>query len=203
MPFDSAELGDPMNPHHNSPAIAIEHVPIEQLKPAGYNPRTMSEAARTRLTRSLSEFGFIDPIIARRSDFLVIGGHQRLSVAKSLHFTHAPVVFLDNIDDNRAAALNVALNNRNLAGDWDYVKLTDILSELDANGFDATLTGFDEKQLAKFLGQPGDDGAGDGTGEGTGLETQWICIVECKSERDLAELHGRLVSEGYSCKLMV
>lgn len=206
MTFDSAEHGDPMNPNPayagKGSGIEIEHVPINELKPAGYNPRTMTEEARKRLTRSLEEFGFIDPIIARRSDKLVIGGHQRLFVAKQLNFTTAPVIFLENIDDDRAAALNIALNNRALAGDWDYVKLTDILSELDAHGFDATLTGFDDKDLAKFLGQPG-DGGGDGDGDGAGgLESQWICIVECKNERDLAELHNRLTSEGYACKLM-
>lgn len=66
------------------PCVAIEHVSPDTLTPAGYNPRTMSPEARKRLARSIREFGFVDPVIARRSDGLVIGGHQRLVAAQEV-----------------------------------------------------------------------------------------------------------------------
>lgn len=57
-----------------------------------------------------------------------------------------PVIYLDDIDDARAAALNVVLNNRAAQGDGDEEKLAALLPGL-SDGFDATLTGFDERQL--------------------------------------------------------
>lgn len=195
-----------MNDSPHAATVAIEHVAIGELTAAPYNPRKISDEARKRLTRSLSEFGFVDPVIARRSDMLVVGGHQRLLVAKELGFAHVPVIFLDNLDDQRAAALNIALNNRNMMGEWDHAKLTDILSDLDTHGFDATLTGFDETELAKLTSQPGPDtlgeGEGEGSGEGTGLGGEWMLTVLCSTDKELKKLRARLEEEGYICKQM-
>lgn len=132
--------------------LAIEHVAPDVLRPAPYNPRKMGADERKRLERGIREFGLVDPIIARRSDGMVIGGHQRLASAISLKLASVPVVYLDDITDDRAAALNVLLNNPGAAGEWDMPKLTDLLSELDAHGFDATLTGFDGSALEQMLG---------------------------------------------------
>ena len=57
--------------------IAIEHVPIERLRPDPANPRRVSDAELEALTRSIKEFGLIDPIIARRGDGLVAGDTKR------------------------------------------------------------------------------------------------------------------------------
>lgn len=137
----------------SSPAkpIEIAHVKPSSLKPAPYNPRTMSDEARARLTRGIDAFGLVDPIIARKSDKMVIGGHQRLEAAKALKLATVPVVYVD-VDDSQAAALNVLLNNPSAQGEWDFALLSNLLSELDGNGFDMALTGFDGDELEKMLG---------------------------------------------------
>jgi hypothetical protein len=61
----------------SQPAIALEQVPIDSLRPDPANPRRISDAELEALTRSLREYGFIQPVIARRKDNAVIGGHQR------------------------------------------------------------------------------------------------------------------------------
>lgn len=132
--------------------LTIEHVTPSRLTPAPYNPRRLSDGAKAKLRRSIEEFGLVDPILARREDGLVLGGHQRLEVATELGLSAVPVVYLDGLDDQRAAALNVVLNNPSAQGAWDYDKLTELLSELDAEGFDATLTGFDDDELTQMLG---------------------------------------------------
>ena len=53
----------------------------------GGSPTPSSEA----LTRSIQEFGLVDPIIARREDSTVIGGHQRLLAARRLGYKTVPV----------------------------------------------------------------------------------------------------------------
>ena len=55
------------------------------------------------------------------------------------------------------AALNIALNNPRVGGDWDPDKLIDLLDELQSlPDFDATLTGFDEQQLRDLVLAPDD-----------------------------------------------
>lgn len=147
--------------------IEIQHVRPSLLKPAGYNPRTMTDKARAALKRGIARYGVVDPIIARRKDKLVVAGHQRLVAAKELGLATVPVVFLD-LDDQNAAALNVLLNNPAAQGEWDFGRLSALLSELDGNGFDATLTGFDDAELTRLIApvelqSPGDGDAFDPT----------------------------------------
>lgn len=131
--------------------ITISYEPTASLTPAPYNPRTMSEEARAKLARGIAEYGLVDPLVVRRVDRLIIGGHQRHSVAQELGLATVPVVFVDDLDDQQAAALNVLLNNPSAQGTWDYPKLSDLLSSLDAEGYDATLTGFDLGDISAML----------------------------------------------------
>ena len=133
--------------------IQIEYVDPVILNPAPYNPRTMTDEALGRLASLLDAHGIVDPLIARRSDNLLIGGHQRLK-ANSMRTTPAakvPVVYLD-VDDEQAKALNIALNNPKAQGEYDYSILADILQELDAGVIDVEkATGFAEKDIAELM----------------------------------------------------
>ena len=74
--------------------IDIVHVPAAQLKPADYNPRKHSDEQAAQLKESISRFGLVDPIICNRApgrDGVVIGGHFRLEVAKSLGIEEGPL----------------------------------------------------------------------------------------------------------------
>lgn len=132
-------------------AVELKHLSPKSLKPAVYNPRKIGEVERAALARGIAEFGLIDPIVCRAEDLLVLGGHQRLSVCIELGLETVPVALVPGLSDDRAAALNVLLNNPRAQGAWDMKALSDVLSELDGNGFDATLTGFDEKELEGLL----------------------------------------------------
>ncbi len=50
-----------------------------------------SDAELDALTRSLREFGFVQPVLARKHDKMVIGGHQRLLAARRLGWKTVPV----------------------------------------------------------------------------------------------------------------
>ena len=94
----------------------IEYVDPGVLRPAAYNPRTMSEKELVDLERSVGEFGLVDPIIVRRVGKQIIGGHQWLVMAQSLGLERVPFIFLD-ISEQQAKLLNLALNK--VSGDWD------------------------------------------------------------------------------------
>ena len=130
--------------------MRIEHVAIDELRPDPANPRRISDAELEALTRSVKEFGFVSPVLARREDRVLIGGHQRLLAARKLGLKTVPAIFVDlNVEQSRL--LNVALNK--ISGEWDEEMLARLLAELQpVDAVDLTLTGFSGEELGKLLG---------------------------------------------------
>jgi hypothetical protein len=116
----------------------------------------MPDEEMANLMRSLSEWGMVQPVVARREDNLILGGHQRCEAMRRLLADQGddpatfmvPVIFLDGIDDARAKVLTIALNR--IHGEWDYEKLSDLFMsiEQDAPDLDPMLAGFSEKEMA-------------------------------------------------------
>jgi ParB/RepB/Spo0J family partition protein len=96
--------------------LQIVQTPIGELNPYPANPRRIGDAELESLTRSIREFGFVQPVVARREDQVVIGGHQRLVAARRLGIKTVPVVFLD-LSQEQARVLNLALNR--ISGTWN------------------------------------------------------------------------------------
>lgn len=142
------------------PAAQSEPVRIGWVNRAEYNPRVMPPAERVKLIASLRAFGFVQPLVARRTDGLLIGGHQRLDawveilrdegmspddIADAL----IPAVLIDATDDD-AKVLNIALNK--ISGEWDTVKLASVLSSIEAVSIPRlTLTGFALPEMASVI----------------------------------------------------
>lgn len=138
----------------------IQRLPLSQLTPAPYNPRVLlrpGDAAWERLARSLDEFDLVEPLVWNRRTGHLVGGHQRLQVLKARGATEVECVVVD-LPLAREQALNVALNNPAVAGEWDEEKLVGLIDELlDLPDFDATLTGFDEQDLRDLVLEPAPD----------------------------------------------
>ena len=135
--------------------MKIEQVDVDSLKPASYNPRSIDAEEMASLKRSLKQFGFVDPAIIRKKDKMIIGGHQRVAAAKELGFETVPVIIMD-VTANDAKLLNVALNK--ISGDWDDIKLANLLKELKYDSsVDELLTGFSEEELDTLLWDLGQD----------------------------------------------
>lgn len=124
-------------------SLQIQQVPIKNLNLAPYNPRRWEQGAIDQLTESIRKFGLVDPILVNSAENrknIVIGGHFRLSVAKSLGYTEVPVIFLNIPDIEKEKELNLRLN-RNI-GDWDF----DLLKNFDTEFL--LDIGFDEQDLS-------------------------------------------------------
>ena len=129
--------------------IDIIHLPIGDLCPYAANPRPISDHELESVTRSIREFGFVDPVIDRREDKVVIGGHQRLVAARKLGLKRVPVVLVD-VSEDQARLLNIALNR--ISGWWDQELLAPLLAELnDIPEVDLSLSGFSDDELQKHL----------------------------------------------------
>jgi len=137
--------------------MRIQHVDISRVNPAPYNPRKdlkPGDPHYEALKRSVGRWGLVEPLVWNERTGNLVGGHQRLKILKEQGVESVEVSVVD-LDANDEAALNVALNK--ISGDWDTGKLADLLSELDGNGYDATLTGFDVRELEELLVDPSID----------------------------------------------
>lgn len=133
--------------------MQIEKKKVIDLVPADYNPRKdlkPGEKEYEKLKRSIDEFGYVDPLIWNKRTSRLVGGHQRLKVLKDMGIDEVDVVVVD-MDEEKEKALNVALNK--ISGDWDKDKLMLLITDLQGEDFDVSLTGFDTEDLdALFKG---------------------------------------------------
>ena len=127
-------------------ALEVEYVKPESLRPAALNPRRIDDRALSALSRLLDEHGFVVPVVARREDRLLIGGHQRIK-ANSLRQRPAkliPCIFLEGVSDERAKAMNVSLNTPAAQGHFDVGLLGELLAGMD----EPAATGLPESEIA-------------------------------------------------------
>lgn len=127
--------------------MLIEKMKTENLLPADYNPRKdlkPGDAEYEKLKRSIEQFGYVEPVIWNRTTGRVVGGHQRLKVLIDMGISEVDCVVVE-MDENKEKALNVALNK--ISGEWDKDKLALLISDLQAEDFDVSLTGFDAAEI--------------------------------------------------------
>lgn len=130
--------------------LKTEKRKLNELVAADYNPRkalTLEDSEYQKIKRSIEEFGYVDPIIINE-DGTIIGGHQRCTVLKDLGYEEVDVVVV-SLDKQREKALNIALNK--ITGEWDELKLKDLLLDLDLGDYDISLTGFEQEDLAELV----------------------------------------------------
>ena len=131
------------------PALEVAQVPLKALHPEPANPRRISDPELDALERSLRQFGFVEPVLARREDGTIIGGHQRVLIARRLGLTSVPVIWLD-VSVEQARLLGLALNK--ISGTWDDALLARLLADLQATPeVDLTLSGFSDDEVRDLL----------------------------------------------------
>jgi DNA modification methylase len=114
----------------------------------------------TAIKASLTRFGQAEPLVVQASTKQVIGGNGRLAAMQELGWTECDVVELD-LDDQKAAALGIALNRTAEFATWDESALAEILQSLDADGaLDGT--GYSHDDLNALLDQLGIEGTLEG-----------------------------------------
>lgn len=125
------------------------YYPIGKLIEAEYNPRQLTKEQYHNLKDSMSRFGIVDPLIVNthkdRKNILV-GGHQRLRVARDLGLKDIPCVEVD-LNPDKEKELNIRLNKN--VGEWDFDAL--------ANYFDVgelTEWGFTDDELQFYEDEP-------------------------------------------------
>ena len=126
-------------------AVIVQY-DVDILIEPNYNPRKISAKQREEIKKSLTEFGFVTPLVVNINEDrknIVVGGNQRLKIAKSIGFTTVPCVEV-NLSEDREKELNIRLNKNTAEFDYELLKKyfeKDLLFEI----------GFTESELGKTL----------------------------------------------------
>lgn len=165
----------------------IKTIPVHKINPSPYNPRIdlqPGDPEYDSLKNSIKKFGYIDPLVWNERTGHLVGGHQRFKVLMEDNPSEI-LVSVVSLNEQDEKALNIALNK--IDGDWDEEKLLVLLEELKTIGeVDLTLTGFDDVDLKKMLGDidiPNfEEGTEDDQGDLGVLSTKIIVCPHCGEE---------------------
>lgn len=152
----------------------LTKIGIDDVKLAKYNPRKNLEPGMEefeKIKMSIQKFGYVDPIIANKRTGNIVGGHQRWKVLKQLGYAEIDIIFID-VDSKTEKALNLALNK--ISGDWDMVKLKDVLMEFERE--EVVFTGFSLDEIDELLDIPVMDDDNDNVG-GEILESEPKIVI--------------------------
>ena len=138
----------------------MELVPTDKLIPYVNNARTHSAEQVNKLRASLREFGFINPVIVDK-DLNVIAGHGRILAAKEEKIPEVPCVYVDYLTEAQKKAYILADNRMAMDAGWDEELLRVEIEALQAEAFDVSLTGFDEKEISDLFKDSNGTGAED------------------------------------------
>lgn len=123
---------------------------VEELIPYARNARTHSSAQITQIAVSIKEFGFLAPIVIAE-DNTILCGHGRFYAAQKLGLKKIPCVKESHLTEAQKRAYIIADNKLSINAGWDDELLAVELSDLQGEGVDLSITGFDEKELADLF----------------------------------------------------
>ena len=126
---------------------------LSEIVPWDKNPRKNDHAIGP-VMESLERYGFVQPLIVRKSDMLLCGGHTRMKAAKLLWGEDfmAEVEYIE-CDDAEFSRLALQLNRTGEIADWDNEKLAQIMVELRNKDDDLTSLGWGHDEIEAIIGE--------------------------------------------------
>lgn len=124
----------------------IVEVKRSEIHPADYNPRKIDEQGKRMLKRSMKQFGVVGGIIVNsQTGNTIVGGHQKVAILDEMYKypdnDYSLRVEMISVDRKTEKTLNIALNNGNISGSWDFDALARLVPDIDYQ--DAGLTAAD------------------------------------------------------------
>lgn len=133
--------------------LAIKYKDPRKLKPRLKNPRIHTLRQIKQIAASITEFGFINPVLIDSSDGIV-AGHARVAAAISMGMTDVPTVRVDHLSPTQIRAYVIADNRLAEKAGWDPTLLALELQELSVQpNFDVTVTGFEMGEIDLIIGE--------------------------------------------------
>ena len=133
-------------PHAVADFPTYKLAPVDALIPYARNARTHSPAQVAQIAASIREFGFTNPVLVD-GERGVIAGHGRLLAARQLGMVEVPTIELSHLTEAQKRAYALADNRLALSAGWDDEMLRLELGDLQTEGFDLGMTGFDTAEI--------------------------------------------------------
>lgn len=97
--------------------LKVVYLPVNEIKTYEKNAKIHTEAQVRRIANSIKEFGFKQPIIVDKNNF-VVAGHGRLLAAKEIGMSELPCIRADDLTDEQIKAFRLA-DNKVSESMWD------------------------------------------------------------------------------------
>jgi len=132
-------------------AAVIETLPVSSLRPNPRNARRHGERQIAQLCASISEFGFVLPVLIDDEGH-ILAGHARHSAAIKMGLTEVPVIRVTHLTPVQKRAYALADNRLAELAEWDTELLQSELAELSkALDIDVEITGFNTADIDRIL----------------------------------------------------
>ena len=105
-------------------------IDINKIKPNPYNPNIMDEKLFEETKNNIKKEGLVGAIIVRKEkdEYIIIDGEHRWKAAKKLEYKEIPTIILDK---NLPEAMISTINFNKLRGEFDTLKLAEVVHELN------------------------------------------------------------------------
>ncbi|HEY7866854.1 MAG TPA: ParB/Srx family N-terminal domain-containing protein [Psychromonas sp.] len=133
----------------NWPADKVERRSISDLIPYARNSRTHSQDQIKQIAASMKEWGWTNPVLIDEENG-IIAGHGRVMAAELLGYEDIPCMVAEGWSEAQKRAYVIADNKLALNADWNFELLNLELDQLEEDGFDISLTGFDDLDFDKI-----------------------------------------------------
>jgi ParB-like chromosome segregation protein Spo0J len=178
--------------------LQIVYRSVAELIPYAANSRTHSDAQVAQIAASIKEFGWASPILID-GDNTIIAGHGRLLAARKLGMEEVPAIIVDHLSKAQQRALVIADNQLALNAGWDMDMLKAEIEDLNLDGFDLELLGFDDKFLDALNASEFEETR---IAEEQDVEAVFEIAVSCANEDEQEKVYQILTEQGLKCRVL-
>ena len=120
-----------------------------EVQIAPYNPRKISPQQKATLKRSIRKYGVVGGITVNKRTMTIVGGNQKVAIMDEIlgYPDNDYTLLADAVDMDykTEVELNCMLNSENAHGEWDDMRVRDLLPDIDFQD-----AGFTEEDLSLF-----------------------------------------------------
>lgn len=181
--------------------MKIVNLPIDKIKPYDKNPRK-NDNAIDEVAKSISEFGFRQPLVLDENHVIIVG-HTRFLAAVKIGLTEVPCHIAKDLNQAKIKAYRIMDNRTHEHSEWDKGLLLNELNSVfeENNNFNLDFFAFDTSFFDSTLGL-NDLNEDSGKPEVKEKEKEYLLVCICDDENHQQELFNKFQDEGIKCKIM-
>jgi len=140
---------------NKSEKFVIREIHRSEIKNAPYNPRKINDKQRSGLKRNLKKMGLMFPLVWNEQTGNIVSGHQRIDICDELNGSQDYTLTMSvvNLTLKEEMQQNVFMNSTTYQGEFDLLKLKDIIT---GENLDYKDCGLDEYDLSVINIDPKD-----------------------------------------------